>query len=135
MKPARILTVLLCLCLTAGIHAQEFTSEAEMKQGLLQMLADFTAYMKRDYQPCNEPNSIGEQCGCFRSKNTMRSNEDGVRTNADMSMVCAFLCRYAKDKVVLPEGVEWPDIERMARESLVFAYSTHKANRLKHRFA
>lgn len=109
----------------------DFVPEAEMKQGLLQMLADFTTYMKQDFQPCEEHNSVDETCGCFRSNSTMRSNEDGVRTNADMSMVCAFLFKYARDKVELPKGVTWQDVEQMARQSLVFAYSTHKANRLK----
>ena len=119
----------LSACLT--MSAQTFVSESQMQHDLLQMLADFTQYMKADYQACVEPNSVGEACGCFRSNNTMRSNEDGVRSNADMSMVCAFLCRYAKGRVVLPQGVTWDDIELMARHSLVFAYSTHKANRLK----
>ena len=46
-------------------------------------------------------------------------------------MICAFLVKYGKDKVVLPEGVTWDDIQTIARKSLVFAYSTHKANKLK----
>ncbi len=105
--------------------------EQEMQDSLLQMLARFTTYMKADFQPCQEPNSEGEACGCFRSNNTMRSNEDGVRSNADLGMVCAFLTRYGRDKVTLPQGVSWQDLEQMAMQSLVFAYSTHKANRLK----
>jgi hypothetical protein len=107
------------------------SSEEQVQDCLMQMLARFTTYMKADYQPCQEPNSVGEPCGCFRSGSTMKSNEDGVRTNADLGMVCAFLCKYGRDKLTLPEGVSWDDLERMARQSLVFAYSTHKANRLK----
>ena len=97
--------------------ADTFLPEAQMQDSLLQMLARFTTYMKADFQPCQEPNSVGEACGAFRSNSTMRSNEDGVRPNAD--------------KVVLPPNVSWQDLELMARQSLVFAYSTHKANRLK----
>ena len=123
----------LLLILLAGFLCSyaDFIPEQQMQDSLLQMLARFTTYMKNDFQPCQEPNSVGETCGCFRSNNTMKSNEDGVRPNADMSMVCAFLTKYARNKVTLPEGVTWDDVERMARQSLVFAYSTHKANRLK----
>ena len=46
-------------------------------------------------------------------------------------MICAFLAKYGKGKVTLPANVTWNDIETMAMKSLVFAYSTHKANKLK----
>ena len=116
---------------TEGIITHDFVPEAEMKDDLLQMLATFSLYMKDDFQPCVAPNSLGEACGCFRGENTMANDERGVRPNADLSMVCAFLARYAKDKVHLPEGVTWHEIETMAMQSLVFSYSTHKANKLK----
>lgn len=116
---------------TEGVITNDFVAEADMKDDLLQMLANFATYMKNDFQLCSAPNSIGEECGCFRGENTMGANEQGVRPNADLSMICAFLVKYAKDKVVLPEGVTWDDLETMARKSLVFAYSTHKANKLK----
>ncbi|MGC3978744.1 MAG: hypothetical protein QM751_11260 [Paludibacteraceae bacterium] len=61
----------------------------------------------------------------------MGSNEKGVRPNADLSMVCAFLYKYGRGKVSLPAGVTWENINAMARKSLIFAYSTHKANKLK----
>ena len=64
-------------------------------------------------------------------ENTMANDEKGVRTNADLSMISAFLVRYGRGKVTLPEGVTWEDLEMMAHNSLVFAYSTHKANKLK----
>ncbi len=126
------LTLTLFLLLAAVcVPAADFLPEQQMQDSLLQMLARFTTYMKADFQPCQEPNSVGEACGCFRSNNTMRSNEDGVRSNADLGMVCAFLTKYGRQKAVLPDGVSWADLERMAMHSLVFAYSTHKANRLK----
>ena len=129
MKRQGILFLFLLAAL--GLQADTFASERQMQDSLLQMLARFTTYMQTDFQPCQEPNSVGEQCGCFRSNSTMKSGEDGVRPNADMSMVCAFLCKYARDKVTLPQGVTWEGLQSMARQSLVFAYSTHKANRLK----
>ena len=116
---------------TEGVITHDFVPEAQMKDDLLQMLANFSRWMKNDFQPCEAPNSIGEVCGCFRGENTMANDERGVRPNADLSMICAFLVKYAKDKVTLPEGVTWTEVEDMAMQSLVFAYSTHKANRLK----
>lgn len=116
---------------TEGIINGDFVDEATMQGDLLQMLANFAKYMKNDFQQAQAPNSVGEACGCFRSNSTMQNNEDGVRSNADLSMVSAFLVKYGKDKVTLPEGVTWDDVEDMAMKSLVFAYSTHKANKLK----
>ena len=107
------------------------TAAPSMQSDLLQMLANFSAYMKADFQDCVEPNSIGESCGCFRGENTMANDERGVRPNADLSMICAFLAKYGKGKVTLPSNVNWDDIESMAMKSLVFSYSTHKANKLK----
>lgn len=116
---------------TEGIINGDFVDEATMKGDLLQMLANFSTYLKNDFQQAQSPNSVGEACGCFKSNSTMQNNEDGVRSNADLSMICAFLAKYGKDKVALPENVTWDDVEQMAMKSLVFAYSTHKANKLK----
>ena len=102
-----------------------------MMHGLLQMLADFLPYVAAQWQPCEQPNTVGDKCGCFRGEDTMAANERGVRPNADLSMVCAFLLKYGRQEVSLPEGITWDDVARMARQSLVFAYSTHKSNRLK----
>ena len=130
----RLLPFIVALLTFAAIPAKavsDFVPEAQMKDGLLQMLADFTTYMKNDFQPCQAPNSLDEPCGCFRGENTMANDERGVRPNADLGMICAFLVKYAKGRVQLPADVTWDDLERMAMQSLVFAYSTHKANRLK----
>ncbi|HET7733877.1 MAG TPA: hypothetical protein VFK73_08580, partial [Paludibacter sp.] len=66
-----------------------------------------------------------------KGENSAGSNEQGVRPNADLSMICAFLYKYGKDKVTLPAGVTWDDVNNMAKKSLIFAYSTHKANKFK----
>ena len=116
---------------TEGKVTADFVSETAMKNDLLQMLANFATYLKNDFQDCQWPNDIDEQCGCFKGENTMANDERGVRPNADLSMICAFLVKYGKDKVTLPAGVTWDDLETMAMKSLVFAYSTHKANKLK----
>ena len=117
---------------TEGVLTQDFVAENVMQDDLLQMLANFSKYMKDDFQDCQYPNSRDEVCGCFKGEATMKSNEQGVRPNADLSMICAFLVKYGKwAGVALPSGVTWNDLESMAMKSLVFAYSTHKANKLK----
>ena len=139
MKKLLFLAATFCLTLAAaaqtspteGVITADFVGEASMQQDLLQMLADFAKYMKNDFQQASAPNSVGEACGCFKGENTMANDERGVRPNADLSMICAFLVKYGKGKVALPTGVTWDDIEEMAMKSLIFAYSTHKANKLK----
>lgn len=139
MKKLLFLAATFCLTLAAvaqtspteGVITADFVGEASMQQDLLQMLADFAKYMKNDFQQASAPNSVGEACGCFKGENTMANDERGVRPNADLSMICAFLVKYGKGKVALPTGVTWDDVEEMAMKSLIFAYSTHKANKLK----
>ena len=117
---------------TEGVITSDFVPEGTMKQDLLQMLADFSTYMVNDWQECQASNDIGEACGCFKGENTMANDERGVRPNADLSMICAFLVKYGKPaNVKLPDGIRWEQLEELARKSLVFAYSTHKANKLK----
>ena len=116
---------------TEGVITHAFVSEADMMQDLLQMLANHTRYAKNIWFKCQYPNSVNEECGYFKANSAGQNNEDGVRTNADFSMICAFLYKYAQGKVTLPEGVTWTDIHDMAIQSLVFGYSTHKANKLK----
>ena len=96
----------------------------------LQMLADFTPYMSNQYQVIDDKNTLGESMATFKGENTFGNNEQGVRHNADLSMICAFLCKYAKGKVTLPSTVTWDKLAKMARTTLTYSYSTHKANRL-----
>ena len=117
---------------TEDVLTEAFVSEDVMMDDLLRMLASFSSYVVNDYQECSAPNSIGEACGCFKGESTMRSNEAGVRTNADLSMICAFLVKYAQPKEIpLPSGVTYQMLKEYAMKSLTFAYSTHKANKLK----
>lgn len=117
---------------TEGVITADFVAEPQMKADLLQMLADFSKYMVNDFQECVSPNSVNEKCGAFKGENTMANDERGVRPNADLSMISSFLVKYGKPAgVTLPAGVTWAKIEDMAMKSLIFAYSTHKANKLK----
>ncbi len=134
MNGFRRIGLAVALILTLAVHGRgqgAFVDDAQMQQELLGMLARFSEYMVNIYQPCKEPNERGEACGAFRANSALRSNEDGVRTNADLGMVCAFLGRYARDRVSLPQGISWQQLDTMAMRSLTFAYSTHKAVQLK----
>ena len=119
------LTYLLLLIVTAT-HAAT-TDDFDLA---LQMLADFTPYMSNQYQEIDDKNTLGESMATFKGENTFGNNEQGVRHNADLSMICAFLCKYAKGKVTLPSTVTWDKLAKMARTTLTYSYSTHKANRL-----
>lgn len=110
---------------TEGIITSEFVGEAAMKADLLQMLANFSKYIKNDFH------NVDNTYGYFNGESSGQNNEAGVRTNADLSMICAFLVKYGKNKVTLPTGVNWSDIESMAKKSLAWAYGTHKANKLR----
>lgn len=116
---------------TEDVITTEFVPENIMMDDLLQMLANFMPYLKNSFQSLADGNANGESCGYFKGENSGGSNEQGVRHNADMAMVCAFLYKYGKETVKLPLGVSWADVQDMAQRSLVYAYSTHKANKLK----
>ena len=116
---------------TEGVITHEFVAEAEMMQDLLQMLTNHLPYMKSRYTPCVSPNSAGEDCGYFKDTEGQGGDEQVVRPNADFSMVCAFLYKYAKGKTTLPAGITWDEVKEMAVKSLIWGYSSHKANKLK----
>ena len=78
---------------TEGVISHEFVEESAMQQDLLQMLANSLTYAHNIWYDCAAPNSKGETCGYFKANSAGQSNEDGVRTNADFSMICAFLCK------------------------------------------
>ena len=116
---------------TEGVITSQFVAEDDMKHDMLQMLSAFMTYVNNDYQALSTTNSSGEHLGYFRGESSGQANEAGVRTNADLSMICAFMLKYAKPAgIALPQGVEWSKVEEMAMRSLVYAYSTHKANKL-----
>lgn len=111
-----------------GSLSGAFVPEAQMKADLLQMLADFTKYGKSIYTTASN-NSKGEACGYFKGNSAGQNNEDGVRSNADLAMVFAFVWKYGDGKVTLPSGITRADIKNMAMRALTYGYSTHKANK------
>ncbi len=121
---------------TEGVITADFVSEDEMMLDLLQMIANFSEYMVNNFFYCVSTNSKGETCGFFYNEaesgaNVSYNNEASVRVNADLSMLCAFLVKYAKGKVTLPSSVTWDKLAEMAKYSLIYSYSTHKGNKLK----
>ncbi|MCD8318380.1 MAG: hypothetical protein LUC45_05890 [Paraprevotella sp.] len=116
---------------TEGVITNDFVKEADMKQDLLQMLANSMQYARNIWYDCAAPNNKNEACGFFKANSAGNSQEDGVRTNADFSMICAFLYKYGQGKVTLPQGITWDTVKDMALKSLIFGYSTHKANKFK----
>lgn len=115
---------------TEGSVNNMFVHEDQMKTDILVMLANFTVYMKNDFMVIEEVNCKRESLGCFKGESSMSSKEGGVRPNADMSMICAFLTKYGKGIVDLPDNISWNEVDSMAIQSLRYAYSTHKANKL-----
>lgn len=116
---------------TEGVITHEFVSEADMMNDLLQMVANSMQYAKNIWYNCAAPNNKNEACGYFKGNSAGQNNEDGVRTNADFAMLSAFIYKYGQGKVTLPEGMTWDEVKDMAVKSLVFGYSTHKANKFK----
>ena len=116
---------------TEGVITHSFVPEAKMMQDLLQMLTNHLSYMKSRYTPCVSPNSVGEECGFFKDTEGSGNDEKVVRPNADFSMICAFLYKYAQGKTTLPQDITWDDVKEMAIKSLIWGYSSHKANKLK----
>ena len=105
-------------------------AEQELKQRSLAMLARFMQYAKSIYTDAGV-NARGDSCGYFKAQNAGQSDEDGVRTNADLAMVTAFVAQYGKKEgVALPRGIGYGDLQRMARRALCYAYSTHRSNKL-----
>ena len=111
---------------TEGIISGDFVPEATMMNDLLQMLADFSPYMVNDY------NNVDNTYGYFNGESSGQNNEAGVRTNADLSMICAFLVKYAQPAgIVLPNNIQYSTLQTYAKRSLMWALGTHKSNKLR----
>lgn len=116
--------LLLSLLFTATLFPQEAAannySEKALQDTIMRMLVRFTPYIISNYQP------IDTTYGCFKSENTMGSNEQGVRPNADLSMIAAFIYKYGID-THLPQDVSRERLRTIAYRSLRYAFATHKA--------
>ncbi len=143
-----LLSIIISIILIGGAHAQKadsllnyqspteainhkFVAENQMKTDLLNMLADFSVYMDKNFVNDKKTNTQRDSVGGFRCRETMTGTEDGIRTTADLGMVCAFLWKYGQaNNTALPDGITYDRLYEMAKKSLTFTYSTHKANGL-----
>ena len=118
------LLILSLLCLLSSANAKTaVVTEQELQNMLMSSLVRFSEYLKNDYH------DIDADYGCFKGENTMGVDERGVRTNIDLSMVAAFLVKYAPHDATFPDGVNRQMLDTMAYKSLSYALSTHKSVR------
>lgn len=116
---------------TEGVIDHRFIPEAQMKKELLEMVARFMPYVKGQFMKDTRPNSLKDSMGGFRCHETMTASEDGIRTTADLGMVCSFMWKYGrKYNIELPDSMSYDELYRMGKLSLTFTYSTHKNNTL-----
>ena len=115
---------------TEGVIDHRFFGEQSIKRSCMDMLCRFMEYGKAIYTNAGT-NQRGDSCGYFKAHSAGKSNEDGVRTNADMAMVAAFVWKYGKDyNIALPRGISRNELHSMACRALMYALSTHRCNRL-----
>lgn len=116
---------------TEGVITHDYIGEAQLKSDALQMLARFMQYASNIYTDAGT-NSDGTPCGYFKARSAGRNNEDGVRTNADIAMLCAFVYKYGfSEGATLPAGITYADVLAMAKKAITYAYSTHLSTQLK----
>jgi len=121
----RTIFVLMLLILTIGFANADnrFMQERELQDKMMASLIRFSEYLKNDYL------DIDGNYGCFKGENTMGNDEKGVRTNIDLSMVSAFLVRYAPQKATFPAGVTRAMLDTIAYKTLSYAIDTHNGVR------
>ena len=116
---------------TEGVITHDYLGETQLKSDALQMLANFMQYAKSIYTDAGT-NSAGTACGYFKANSAGQNNEDGVRTNADIAMLCAFVYKYCRPAGVnLPNGITYDEVLSMAKKAVAYAYSTHRSTQLK----
>ncbi len=123
------------LLIPSCLSASE-TDDRIIIERCMQSLADFTQYATTLYVDAGV-NDAGKRVGYFKATDAGRSNEDGVRTNLDIAMICAFVGATLDGndstyvEIPLPQGVTTRGLIEMALRALRYGYSTHQAVRLK----
>ncbi len=124
--------IVACLMAVATMAAKD--DNGSIRERCFLSLCRFMQYAKSIYVDAGV-NSLGDSVGYFKAWNPGESNEDGVRTNADMAMVMAFVYTQLKNvdiesSSVLPENMAVASLRDMSKRALRYAYSTHRSNRL-----
>ena len=123
-------TLLFLLCALSKLAATASEPDGRIQRECLWSLAHFMQYASNLYTDAGI-NARGDSIGYFKANDAGRSNEDGVRTNADLSMVAAFVYEMGRvDNIALPQGLTYPQLRRMAIRSFRYACATHRANQL-----
>ncbi len=116
---------------TEGVITHDYIGETQLKSDALQMLANFMQYAKSIYTDAGT-NNAGTACGYFKANSAGQNNEDGVRTNADIAMLCSFVYKYCRPAgVALPSGITYDEVLSMAKKAVAYSYSTHRSTQLK----
>ena len=116
MRSVIVLLVSLFLPLSLMADKQD---DRYIQQQCMQSLRQFMTYARNIYTDAGTDGD-GNAVGYFKAKDAGRSTEDGVRTNADMAMVCAFVWQQDKKDASLHE---------MSMKALRYATATHLANK------
>jgi hypothetical protein len=115
---------------TEGVINTNYMGEQGIKTKCIEMISRFMTYADHIYTDY-KPNSEGTPTGYFKARHQGQSDEDGVRTNADMAMVSAFMHKYGvRDHIRLPDGISYEKIADNAHKALIYSYSTHRSTRL-----
>ena len=111
--------IAVCLFLAAVSVQADKLDDRYIRQQCMQSLRRFTVYARSIYTEAGTDED-GNIAGFFRAKDAGKSSEDGVRTNADLAMVCAFVWQQGKKDAGLYE---------MSSRALRYATATHLANK------
>ena len=104
------------------------SDDRAVERGCMESLTAFMHYATSIYCEAGV-NSLGDSIGYFRANCAGESNEDGVRTNADIAMVTAFVAsEVLQGRATLPADISIERLKQMAVRSLHYALSTHRAN-------
>lgn len=105
-----LLSLLLCF-----LSISSWGVSKDTPQLCMEMLQRFQPWLLKDYV------EIDSLHGTFKGENTFGNDEKGVRTNADLSMIAAFLQKYSFSKS--------DELADKAMKSLRYAIDTHRSVR------
>ena len=132
MLSARVKSIVPLLCIIAlslmpmRLHAS-VADDKTIENHCMQSLISFMRYAENLYCDAGT-NACGDSIGYFRANSAGESNEDGVRTNADIAMVMAFVAAEAEQgRARLPQTIDKERLKQMSIRALRYAVSTHRA--------
>ena len=129
-KTERMRNILILLFVGMTCFCAASPTDDTVRRECLQSLARFMAYARSIYTDAGI-SSRGDSIGYFKALDAGKSTEDGVRTNADMAMVAAYVYEMGRtEDIHLPGSLTFPQLRHMAIRAFRYALATHRANRL-----